>query len=75
MTIARPDITTKLPKRNLSQLYTRQRVSGETFPIMKEAQLQLTLGTIITEIKDESIQALNVLHAYNASVGLGCHML
>jgi hypothetical protein len=61
----------------LSQLYILQRVSGETFPIMKEAQLQLTLGqsplwiwAIITEIKDKFIQVLDVLHAYNASVGL-----
>jgi hypothetical protein len=44
MTTVRPDITTGLLKSQLSQLYVLQIVSGETFPLLKEALVEVTLG-------------------------------
>jgi hypothetical protein len=44
MTVARPNITARWPKRQLNQCYTLQMVSGEALPIPKEVFLTLTLG-------------------------------
>jgi hypothetical protein len=49
---------------------------------MKEALVELTLGQLpqltwvfITKIADKFILGLDVLHAHEASVDLGCHVL
>jgi hypothetical protein len=44
VTIARPDITVGLSKRKPSLPYMLKAVSRETISVLKEAQMDLTLG-------------------------------
>jgi hypothetical protein len=43
VTVARPDIATRWPERQSNPGFTLQTVSGESFPILKEVLLTLTL--------------------------------
>jgi hypothetical protein len=82
VTIARPDIAAGQPWRKPSRPYVLQLASGETIPVVKDAQVELTLGrralkiwVFVAEITDEFILGLDVLRAYDASVDLGRHVL
>jgi hypothetical protein len=82
MSTARPDITTGMLKRELSQLYVMQMVSGETFRFLKEALVELTLGwhllwiwVLVADITDEFIMGPDALHAHDISMDLKCHVL
>jgi hypothetical protein len=44
VTVARPDIDTGLPERELSQPYVLQTASGETIAVVKETRVELTTG-------------------------------
>jgi hypothetical protein len=44
MTIARPDIITRSPKRKPSQYYRLTTASEESLPILKEETVELTSG-------------------------------
>jgi predicted aspartyl protease len=82
VTIARPDIVAGQPERQLSRAYVLQKASGETIPVIKESQVELTLGrrsiriwVFVADITDEFILGLDVLRAYDAFVDLGRHLL
>jgi hypothetical protein len=70
------------PKKQLNQRYTLQMVSGETFSILEEVFLTLTLvqrpleiWVFITRIPNECVLGLDVVRTYSASVDLGRQML
>jgi hypothetical protein len=44
VTIARPDIVAGLPKKALSQPHVLKMMAGETYPVLKEVLVKLTLG-------------------------------
>jgi hypothetical protein len=44
MMIARPNITEAMPKKELTQLFGLQMASGQTFSLLKETLVELTLG-------------------------------
>jgi hypothetical protein len=76
--IARPDITAGLPERELTRLYVLQMVSGEIFPILMEALVELTLGqhplmtwAFVARITDEFILGLDIPQVHCASLDLG----
>ena len=82
VTIARPDIVAGQPERRPSRAYVLQTASGETIPVIKQSQVELTLGrrpiriwVFVAEITDEFILGLDVLRAYDAFVDLGRHLL
>jgi hypothetical protein len=71
-----------IPKNLNDNRYTLQTVSGEALPILKEVFLTLTLGQrplkiwiFITNITNEFILGLDILHAYDTSVDLGLQTL
>jgi hypothetical protein len=78
VTIARPDIAAGWPERQPHPGFTLQTVSGESLPILKEVLLTLTLErrplkmwVFVANITDELILGLDILRAYDASVGIG----
>jgi hypothetical protein len=82
MTIARPDVTAELPKRDPPMQCALQMASEETLPILKEALVKLTLGqcplttwVFVANITDEFVLGLDVMHAHDPSVDLRCHVL
>jgi hypothetical protein len=82
VTIARPDIVTELPERELSRPHVLQTASGGTIPIVQEARVELTLGrrtlriwVFDAEITDDYILKMDILRAYDASVDVGRHVL
>jgi predicted aspartyl protease len=46
-TVARPDVVAGLPERELSQPHVLQTASGETMPVMREAHVELTMGSAL----------------------------
>jgi hypothetical protein len=44
MMISRPNITEATPKKELPQLFDLQMPSGQTFSLMKDMLIELTLG-------------------------------
>jgi hypothetical protein len=81
VTIAQPDISERLPEREMNQPYVLQ-VASDRIPVMKEALVELTLRqhplrtwVFVTMIINEFILGLDVLHAHDASVDLGCCVL
>jgi hypothetical protein len=55
-----------------------QTVSVEALPIMKEVSLErrpLKIGVFVANITNKFILGLDILRAYNASVGIGHQML
>jgi hypothetical protein len=77
VTVVRPDIAAGLPTK-----CALQKASGETLPILKEAfvtptlgQLPLVIWVFVADITDELILGLDILCAYDASMGLGRQML
>lgn len=82
MTVARPNITARWPKRQLNQCYTLQMVSGEALPILNEVFLTLAPGrcplkiwVFVINISNEFILGLDILPIYDVSVDLGSRML
>jgi hypothetical protein len=59
MTIAMPDITAELPKRELSWPYVLQMGSVETFPVLKEELVELTFGWHPLHIGFSSLRSLS----------------
>jgi hypothetical protein len=45
VTVARPYTVVGLPERKPSRQYVLQVVSGQTIPVVKEALVELTLGS------------------------------
>lgn len=81
MTITRPDIAARLPKRDLPTKCALQMASWEALPILKEPLVTLTLGQnplrtwmFVFIVTDEFIQGLD-MHAHGASVDLSHHVL
>lgn len=82
VTITRPDITERLPEREMTRPYVPQMASMETFAILKEEFVELALGwsslttcMLVTKITDEFILGLDVLRDHDPSSALGCCML
>jgi predicted aspartyl protease len=82
VTVARPHIVEGLPEMELSRPYVLQTASGETIPVVKEAQVELTLGrrtlriwVLVADITDDFILGLDILRNYDASANVGHHVL
>jgi hypothetical protein len=74
MTVARPNITARWPKRELNQHFTLQMVSGEALPILNEVFLTLALGRcplkiweFIANTTNEFTLGLDILCTYDVS--------
>jgi hypothetical protein len=74
VSIARPDIVAGLPERKPSLSYVLRTASGETIQVMREANVELTLGrrplriwVLVADITDELIVGQDVLRYCNAS--------
>lgn len=77
VTIARPDIVAGLPERETTKKAYLRTISGQAFPILKEALVTLTLGkrqliiwVFVANTTEEFTLGLDVLYAYNAVVDL-----
>jgi hypothetical protein len=75
LTVTRPDITTRWPKRHPNQHYVLQTVFGKILPILKNIFLMLTLRrhplkiwAFVANITNKFNLGLDILRAYNASV-------
>jgi hypothetical protein len=76
--VARTDNASGWPERQPNPGFTIQTVSGESFPIFKEVLLTLNLGrrplrmwVFAHNITNEFASGLDILRAYDASLGLG----
>jgi hypothetical protein len=77
----RPGIIAGLPKIELSLSYVLQIGSGQTFPVLKEGMVELTLGwhpmrtcMFIAKITDKFVLS-GCLVSHDAPNDLGCHVL
>jgi hypothetical protein len=82
VTIAMPDFSAELPKRELIRPYVLHMAAGDTIPVMKEALVELAVGwcplmtwVFFTKITDEIFLGLDVLCTHNASMDLWHDML
>jgi hypothetical protein len=81
VTINRPDIAARLPKRDPPMKCALQMASWEGLPILKEALVTLTVGQnplstwmFGVSVTDEFIQGLDI-HTHSASLDLRHHVL
>jgi hypothetical protein len=78
VTVARPDIAARWPKRQPNPSFTLQTVSQVALPILKEVFLTLNLGrrplkiwVSVAGITNELTLGLDILCAYDVSVDIG----
>jgi hypothetical protein len=78
VTVARPDIVTGWPERQLNQSHRLQTAFGEVLPALKVVYVTLTLRrrplkiwVFVANITNEFILGLDILRVYDATVDIG----
>jgi hypothetical protein len=82
VTIARPDVTSGLPERDLSTSYVLQMELWEILRVLKEALVTVTVGrrplttwVFFANVIDEFILGLDVMHSHDVSLDFRRHVL